>query len=128
MAWDKSPAELVERFKGVAPGGPEAVEKPMFGYPAAFVRGYMFMGLFADTFIVRLSPEGIVAAKAAGAADFSPQEGRTMKNYVSLPAEVVADDVQLRSWVARAYAEALALPPKESKPKAPKAKPASRDR
>src|SRR2546425_1187365 len=36
------------RFKAVAPGGPEATERLMFGQPCAVVHGNMFMGLFGE--------------------------------------------------------------------------------
>lgn len=54
MASEKSPPELVDRFQSVAPGGPEAVERKMFGYPAAFVGGNHFMALHEQRFVVRL--------------------------------------------------------------------------
>ena len=129
MAWEKSPPELVEVFASVAPGGPEAVERKMFGYPAAFVGGNHFMGLHEHRFVVRLSDADIAELlNLAGAASFEPMLGRKMKNYGVLPESVVADPKQLRQWVARAYDYGKSMPPKDSKPRAPKArkvKPAS---
>lgn len=122
MAWEKSPTELVERFRNVAPGGPMAVEKQMFGYPAAFVNGHMFMGLHEHRFTMRLSEAAQAEVRALGATDFTPMEGRSMKNFVVLPDAVVKDEEQLRAWVACAYAEAEAMPPKEAKPKAARTK------
>ncbi len=92
----------------------------MFGQLAGFVHGNMFMGLFGDGFQVRLGEAGQEEAFAAGAVPFEPM-GRRMKEYVLLPASVVADDAQLAHWVSRAYAYASALPVKEPKPR--KAKP-----
>lgn len=117
MAWEKSPPELIARFKEVAPGGPGAVEKPMFGYPAAFVRGNMIMGLHGDRFLVRVDEASVDEALALGGERFVPREGMVMKNYVALPAAIVANDEALGGWVARAYAFAASLPVKEPKPR-----------
>lgn len=117
MAWEKSPPGLIARFKEVAPGGPGAIEKPMFGYPAAFVGGNMIMGLHGDRFLVRVDEAGVDEAMALGGERFVPREGMVMKNYVALPAAVVADDEALGGWVARAFAFAASLPVKGPKPR-----------
>lgn len=121
MEMPKSSERMVEVFRSVAPGGPEAVERKMFGMPAAFVHGHMLMGLFGDLFQVRLGDEDRKAAFAAGAEQFAPM-GRVMKEYVVLPESVLGDAEQLRRWVARAYAHACTFPPKEAKKPAPRAK------
>ncbi|MCW3044661.1 MAG: hypothetical protein JWL57_2819 [Actinobacteria bacterium] len=54
--WTKSPPELVEVFEAVFPG-PPAVARQMFGYPAGFVNGNMFMGLHQHNMVLRL-PDG----------------------------------------------------------------------
>ena len=41
---------------------PEAQVRKMFGFPAAFVNGQMFSGLYDDYMFVRLSPEEMFAA------------------------------------------------------------------
>src|SRR6266481_3930164 len=53
MQWRKSPQELIDLFQSVMPG-PPAAQRKMFGYPAGFVNGNMFMGLFQDDMILRL--------------------------------------------------------------------------
>lgn len=118
----KASEELVAAFQGVAPGGPEAEERKMFGYPASFVHGNMIMGLHEHGFVMRLSPQDLEAAFAEGAAPFAPMAGRVMKSYALLPASITADETKLRTWVARSYAFVAAMPPKEKKPKAPKNK------
>jgi TfoX/Sxy family transcriptional regulator of competence genes len=121
MPWEKSPPELVASFEAVAPGGPNAVERKMFGYPSAFVGGHHFMGLHEHRFTVRLSDEDLAELLALpGAAPFEPMAGRTMKGYGVLPPDVVTDPERLRTWVGRAYAHAESRPPKESKPRAPR--------
>jgi TfoX/Sxy family transcriptional regulator of competence genes len=119
MKMEKPSPESIARFEDVAPGGPEAEARKMFGQPCAFVHGNMFMGLFGDQFQVRLSPPDREAALKAGAFPFEPM-GRAMKEYVVLPPEIVADGTALRSWIARAYAYGISLSVKEPKPRAPK--------
>jgi hypothetical protein len=53
MKWQKSPQDLVDLFASVMPC-PPAVQRKMFGYPAGFINGNMFMGLFQDDMILRL--------------------------------------------------------------------------
>jgi len=103
-------------FAAVAPGGPGAVKRKMFGQEAAFVNGNMFMGLYGDAFQVRLSPYDHAEVLALGGRPFAPG-GRPMKEYVVLPAGIVADEAALRSWVGKAYAYGASLPAKEAKPR-----------
>ncbi len=120
MEMEKPSARMIEVFASVSPGGPEGVERKMFGQPGAFVHGHMFMGLFGDAFQVRLNETDAREALAVGATPFMPM-GRKMTGYYVLPAEIVSSPEQLRSWVRRAYDNAAAFPPKEPKPRKPPA-------
>jgi len=62
----------VEVFEAVFPGSP-AVARQMFGYPAGFVNGNMFMGLHQENLVLRL-PDGPRAELLGmeGAATFEP--------------------------------------------------------
>lgn len=111
-SFTKSPPELVERFRSVLAAYPDAHQKPMFGFPAAFVGGNMATGLFRDEWVVRLPDAEIDAAKAAGAGPFEPMPGKPMKGYARLPADVVADEARLDAWIRRAIALGRSLPPK----------------
>jgi TfoX/Sxy family transcriptional regulator of competence genes len=110
MAWKKSPAELVAAFERVVPRGAE--RRSMFGYPAAFVNGNMFSGLFEDRVVLRLDEMGAAEAKRIGATDFEPMPGRRMTGWVAVGGEHSADEATLRRWVARAFRHAGALPAK----------------
>ncbi|MFN8630539.1 MAG: TfoX/Sxy family protein [Chloroflexota bacterium] len=111
--FEKSPAALVERFAQTAGRHPGAQARKMFGYPALFVGGNYACGLFADKWVVRLSPGDLAACLAMpGAAGFSPMPGRSMTGWASLPDEVVADDARLDAWIERSLAFAGSLPPK----------------
>lgn len=122
MKLRKSPAELVATFDDVMPG-PPATKRKMFGFPAGFVNGNMFMGLFEESMILRLPPElREELIQLHGAKPFAPMAGRVMKEYVALPESLVRDREKLSAWVARALVHGESLEPKAAKAIAPKAK------
>jgi TfoX/Sxy family transcriptional regulator of competence genes len=112
MAWERSPQELAERFGRVMDRFPDAERRKMFGYPAAFVGGNMVTGLHQRDWVVRLAEDQQAAARAEGAAAFEPMPGRPMKNFMALPATIIADDEAVAGWVERAIAHGKTLPPK----------------
>ena len=117
MQWRKGPQGLIETFEAVMPPAP-AVLRKMFGYPAGFVNGNMFMGLHQENMIVRLSErlrEKLL--KTAGARIFEPMPGRPMREYVILPASIIQDKDKLRFWVAQALEYGLTLKPKAASKK-----------
>ena len=117
MKWQKSSQGLVDLFQSVMPG-PPAVQRKMFGYPAGFVNGNMFMGLFQESMILRL-PTGPREEflNDHGAKIFEPMAGRPMREYVEVPQSVMRDNKKLTAWVSRAYEYGASL-----KPKSPAAK------
>jgi TfoX/Sxy family transcriptional regulator of competence genes len=122
MKLRKSPEELVATFDDVMPG-PPATKRKMFGFPAGFVNGNMFMGLFENGMILRLPLESRdVLIQRHGAKLFEPMAGRVMKEYVALPESLIRDREQLAAWVAKALVHGESLEPKAAKAKAPKAK------
>jgi TfoX/Sxy family transcriptional regulator of competence genes len=112
MQWRKSPQQLIDLFVSVIPD-PPAVQRKMFGYPAGFVNGNMFMSLFQDDLILRL-PESLREEflKVDGAKIFEPMPGRPMREYVAVPPHVMADKKKLASWVSRALDYGASLKPK----------------
>ena len=120
MAWSKSSPELVAYFSEVAPAAEGDVEhKKMFGYPACFAGGNMFMGLFEETMILRLpSEERELFLREEGGMPFSPMEGREMKAYAAVPPSMLADAEALAPWIARALAFGRSFPVKVPKPRA----------
>ena len=115
MPWQKSPPELIQTFEGVMPG-PPAVARKMFGYPAGFVNGNMFMGLFQESMIVRLAePARQQLLKLEGAKIFEPMAGRPMKEYVVVPPSVIKDKEKLQFWTAKALEYGQSLKPKPAK-------------
>ena len=125
MKWQKSSQGLIDFFDTVMPG-PPAVQRKMFGYPAGFVNGNMFMGLFQESMILRL-PEGpreefLIVHNAK---IFEPMPGRPMREYVAVPPPVLRDRKELTAWVAKAFGYGASLKPKSSaaKPKKTPSKP-----
>src|SRR5437879_1160804 len=110
MQWTKSPEHLAELFASVVPDEPEVERRKMFGYPAAFVHGYHFAGLFQDSMVVRLPDEEYAALLALGGAPFEPMAGRTMRGYAVLPEAMLTDAPALRSWIRKAFERAALLP------------------
>ena len=121
-AWKKTSPELVAAFDKALPASPGVTRRPMFGYASAFVNGNMFAGTFQDAIVVRLAESDRVALlKLKGAAPFEPM-GRPMKEYVVVPASIVATPKALSAWIERGQRYALALPAKQSTTKKAAAK------
>jgi TfoX/Sxy family transcriptional regulator of competence genes len=113
MAWRKSPPELIALFESVIPHKLGVVAKPMFGYPACFVNGHMFMGLHQEDMVLRLSEADRAAALAVqGTRVFEPMPGKPMKEYVALAPTVLTNRDEVRTWVARALTYGSELPGK----------------
>jgi TfoX/Sxy family transcriptional regulator of competence genes len=122
MKLRKSPEALVAVFDEVMPG-PPATKRKMFGFPAGFVNGNMFMGLFEDSMILRLPAESREELMQADVAKpFAPMAGRVMKEYVALRESILRDRAQLSSWVGKALVYAESLQPKAAKAKSSRGK------
>ena len=114
MAWVKIPPENHPLFLAALPRDPRVTTMRMFGAVVAKANGYLFGGLFARSVLVRLSPaDQQVALALDGTAPFDPMgNGRVMRNTLLLPEDVLDDASELRTWLARALAYTLTLPPK----------------
>ncbi len=127
-AWKKTSPELVAAFDKALPASPSVIRRPMFGYASAFVNGNMFAGTFQDAIVVRLAEDDRVALlKLKGAALFEPM-GRPMKEYVVIPATVVAKPRELGAWIERGHRYVMTLPVRSAtgKSSAKRAGPAER--
>lgn len=113
MAWKKAPPELIDAFDAAFPTVPGTERRLMFGFPAGFVNGYLFGGIFEDRVMVRLAGEAVKGLR--GAAPFEPMPGRAMTGYTELPASTIASRAALRTWLTRAAEATAALPPKVKK-------------
>ncbi len=110
--WKSSPPELIATFQKLLPKGP-VTQRKMFGFPAAFANGNLFMGLFEDRMMLRL-PEGerVKFLALEGARVFEPMPGRPMREYVLVPPALMSRPAGLRAWIAKARDYAAGLPNK----------------
>jgi len=116
MAWRKSPPELVAAFDAAFPDSPGAERRQMFGYPAGFVGGNMFGGLWQELVVVRVGPDAVAELlRVPGCARFEPMPGRPMKGYVTVPPALAGRRADLTAWLARGFEYASSLPPKAPK-------------
>lgn len=114
--WKPAPAELIEAFEASVAFMPCITQHRMFGYPAAFVNGYLFAGLFENSMVLKLPAESrSELLKLPGAARFEPVPGRTMGEFVLVPPSVVKNRAQLKPWLESAYAYVKSFPPKKKK-------------
>jgi len=129
MAWVKVPPENHPIFHAALPRDLRVETLNMFGGVAAKVNGHIFAGLFGRSVMVWLPErDRAVALALEGAGPFDPMgDGRARSDKVMLPESLLEEPEQLRSWIARAFKGAAALPPKAAKPKAKtKTKPAGK--
>jgi TfoX/Sxy family transcriptional regulator of competence genes len=115
--WPKASPQLADQFRELAAGLEGVDVRKMFGFPAGFVNGNMAIGMFGDTYLVRLPEERRTERLAAGWSLFEPMPGRPMREYVALPPEVAADPEAARPWLALAATHVATLPPKQPKPR-----------
>jgi TfoX/Sxy family transcriptional regulator of competence genes len=113
MAWTKSPQSLIDLFDKSVPSSPNVSRRKMFGYPAAFANGNLFIGLHQSDFIMRLSEADRARFGAQyGERIFEPMQGRPMREYVRLPEELLADARKRASWIKRSLGYAEGVKPK----------------
>lgn len=114
-AWRPSPPALVRAFERATRSLGGAEHRKMFGYPAAFVGGRMFAGLFQDGMVLRLGDED--RARFLGLPGATPfvAMGRQMKEWVVLPPAVLGSPRALAGWLGKALAHGRVLPPKPAR-------------
>jgi TfoX/Sxy family transcriptional regulator of competence genes len=118
MAWTKSPQPLIDLFDKSVPSGADVTCRKMFGYPAAFANGNLFIGLHQNDFIMRLSTADRARFSALyGERAFEPMKGRPMREYVRLPEELLIDERKRASWIKRSLEYAQGVTTRERKKK-----------
>jgi TfoX/Sxy family transcriptional regulator of competence genes len=115
MAWVKIPKENHPIFLAALPSDRRISTINMFGGIAAKVNGQMFAGLFGRGAIVKLSPaDQQVALAIDGAERFDPMGNkRIINDTILLPETVLDDPDELKSWLRKALAFTVTLPPKK---------------
>lgn len=83
----------------------------MFGYPAAFMNGYLFIGLFENHLMLKLPAESrSELLKLPGAACFEPVPGRMMGEFVVVPPSFATNRARLKPWLELTYAYVKSFP------------------
>ena len=110
MAYDEALAERIRqrlaRRKNVA-------EKKMFGGVGFLLNGNMLVGVWKDSLIVRLGPDGGEEALREPHVREFDITGRAMKGWALVEPEGVEGDDQLAGWIERATQFVRTLPAKE---------------
>ncbi len=113
---EKADPELLARVEALMPSYP-VYRRPMFGVATWFVEAnaQMLCCVWGDAINIRVGQEDARALVASGRArPFEPLEGRTMREYVLVPAATLRP-ADLRRWFDRALAFTSTLPPKKGK-------------
>ena len=107
-----SPKWLLDMFEALVPHG--AQSRKMFGHPAMWVNGHMFVMLVDKELGVRISDKDKVALSAVqGTAPFEPRGRCNFHGMVQLPVSKLKDETFVKEWVQRAFGFAKTLPPKK---------------
>ena len=104
---------LAERIRQRLARRKNVEEKKMFGGIGFLLNGNMLVGVWKESLIVRLGPEeGDEALKETHVSQFNIT-GRSMKGWVLVDPEGLADDDRLKDWIERAVNFVEKLPAKE---------------
>ena len=114
-SFDKSPADLAERFRSFVATRDDLEPRQMFGYPSAFVGGNLTTGLYQASWFVRLPADDEAELRGLGGGSFEPMAGRPMRGYVTMPEAILDDPAALSGWVDRAVTFVRTLPDKSTK-------------
>jgi TfoX/Sxy family transcriptional regulator of competence genes len=109
VAYDE---QLAERIRAALPDRDDVGERQMFGGIAFMVRGNMACGIRGDALLARVGADGADAALDEDHAHPAVMGGRTMKGYVQVEPEGIADEESLQMWIDRCVDFAESLPPK----------------
>jgi TfoX/Sxy family transcriptional regulator of competence genes len=104
--------ELAERTRRILARRKNVEEKKMFGGLGFLLNGNMLVGVWKDSLIVRLDPEGYDDALMEPHVSEFNITGRAMKGWVLVAPEGV-EDSKLKGWLQRAVKFVGKLPAKE---------------
>ena len=109
MAFDEALAERIRRGLARKKG---IEEKKMFGGVGYLLNGNLLVGVWKDSLIVRLDPEGYDDALMEPHVGEFNITGRTMKGWVLVAPEGVDDSGQVKAWIQRVVKFVGKLPKK----------------
>ena len=110
MAFDES---LAQRIRDALARKKNIEEKKMFGGIGFLLHGNMLVGVWKNSLIVRVGPDGYEDALLEPHVKEFDITGRPMKGWVLVEPEGVEDDDQLKDWIQRAVKFVGKLPAKE---------------
>jgi TfoX/Sxy family transcriptional regulator of competence genes len=106
-------AALAERIRQALARRKNVEEKKMFGGIGFLLNGHLLVGVWKDSLIVRLGPEGGDEALLEPHVKEFDITGRAMKGWVLVQPDGVEEDDQLNGWIQRAVKFVGKLPAKE---------------
>jgi TfoX/Sxy family transcriptional regulator of competence genes len=113
MKWKPAPPEAVAAFGAATKDVAGLDHRKMFGYDAVFTNDRMVGGLHEVGMVLRLSD----ADRERFAEQYQAKPfvvmGRTMREYVVVPAALYDDPKELTKWVERGRDYASSMPAKE---------------
>jgi TfoX/Sxy family transcriptional regulator of competence genes len=109
MAYDESFADRIREVLGDDPG---IDERKMFGGIAFLLDGNMFVGIARNELMVRVGPDAWQDALAQPFTREMDFTGRSMRGYVFVDPEGIAEEDDLKAWIDRALDFVGTLPPK----------------
>ena len=109
MAFDEG---LAVRLRELLADRADITEKRMFGGLTFLLSGNMCVGITGDDLMVRVGPDGHEAALSRPHAQVMDFTGRSLKGFVYVGPDGVAEDDDLAAWTAGAVAYAETLPPR----------------
>jgi TfoX/Sxy family transcriptional regulator of competence genes len=110
MAYDE---QLAERVHGLLAARDDLDERAMFSGKSFLVSGNIAVAVREDELLVRVDPdERDDLIESEQGAHIAQMGARTMKGWLQVAAEGVAEDADLERWVRRGEEYAASLPPK----------------
>ncbi|MBL4683192.1 MAG: TfoX/Sxy family protein [Nannocystaceae bacterium] len=100
-------------FRAAMPDDARAQSSKMFGGVAAVVNGHLAAGLWADTVVVRLSPDQWARLARKGGQPFVPMGRSVMKDMILLPSGTLENRTVTHRWLEHAIEFTAGLPPKK---------------
>jgi TfoX/Sxy family transcriptional regulator of competence genes len=105
--------DLAARVRELVRAEAGVTEKKMFGGLAFLIGGNMAVGVSGQGgILVRVDPGESDALVASTPAQLMEMRGRSMRGWLRVGSEGVADDAELAEWVERGTSYARSLPPK----------------
>jgi TfoX/Sxy family transcriptional regulator of competence genes len=109
MAFDES---LAQRIRDALARKKNIEEKKMFGGVGFLLNGNMLVGVWKDSLIVRVGPDGYEDVLLEAHVKEFDITGRPMKGWILIEPEGVEDDEQLKNWIQQAVKFVGKLPGK----------------